>query len=329
MTFPFDLQRIEDPHAWRTLCPSLSLTTEPPTLEPHTSSPQSPESPSIATSIHQGTPLSSEDTARHKAQLLHDGYFAQPALFSRDAVERIASAVEHITTQTGAAVWALLYDDLWQMMSALQPCLTPILGEHFVLLPDIWVWNLRPNGQDHGWRPHRDRERGSVPTDGLPRLLTVWIALTDATPDNGCIYILPASLDARYHHYGRPNEEISIHFQDIRALPASAGTALGWSAQLLHWGGRTSIWTQTPRISVAFEFQCRDFSSGAPFVLPPIPPPFSQRLGLVARQLLQYRHFVHLPEPIERICQRLIQTHLPQKRRFSDVFAKLLSRSPS
>ena len=321
MPFLFNRPQIEHPDTWRTFCPHLTLTTEPNlTTESNLTT-----EPALTTAT-LCTALTTEDSNHHKAQLIHDGYFAHPTFFSRPVVDRIATAIEQITEATGAAIWALLYDDLWEMMYALHPCLTPLLGSRFQLLPDIWVWNLRPNGQDRGWSPHRDRERSSVPVGELPRLLTVWIALTDATPENGCIYVLPASFDPRYHHDGRPNEEISIPFQDIRALPASAGTALGWSARLLHWGSRTSVWTQTPRISVAFEFQSHDFSSGAPFVLPPTIPPFSLRLGLVARQLLQYRHFVHLTEEMESVCRYLANKHLPQKRRFSDVLAKLFSK---
>ncbi|MCB9643590.1 MAG: phytanoyl-CoA dioxygenase family protein [Myxococcales bacterium] len=310
---------LQDPSFWKNLCPSLSLSL--------------PKDLSEDAQGHAGLScLSPEprEISRCQSQLCEDGYFLYPSRFARDAMGRLARAVECITDATGMPIWTLVYDELWEMMAAMQGCLAPLLGESYQLLPDIWVWNLRPNGEDRGWRPHRDRERGSVSKGQLPKLLSVWLPLTDATPDNGCIYVLPASLDKRYHQYGQPNEEGSLSLQDVRALPAPAGSVLGWSAQLLHWGGRTSPWAEGPRISVAFEFQAQGFAGGAPFVLPPQLPDFSMRLGLIARQLLQYRHMAPLSKEMERVCRQLADTYLPKKRRFSDVLARMVGkRDPS
>ncbi|PNH04087.1 hypothetical protein TSOC_009776 [Tetrabaena socialis] len=56
-----------------------------------------------------------------------------------------------------------------------------------------------PDTGGRGWPPHRDRPTMPLlPPDRLPPYLTLWVALTPATPDNGCIHVLPADLDPLY-----------------------------------------------------------------------------------------------------------------------------------
>ena len=56
-----------------------------------------------------------------------------------------------------------------------------------------------------GWSPHRDRPAtgpDSFREDGTPRYLTAWVALTDATPETSCLYVLPAPQDEGYYASG-------------------------------------------------------------------------------------------------------------------------------
>ncbi|MBM4409652.1 MAG: phytanoyl-CoA dioxygenase family protein, partial [Chloroflexi bacterium] len=128
-----------------------------------------------------------------------------------------------------------------------------------------------------------------------PKSLTLWIALSDATPENGCMYLVPAD---RYPTYNTPEDaKLRFTLPDIRVLPAPAGTAFAWTQAIFHWGARSSSRAAGPRISVGFEFQRGDI---APFNQPLLdiaaPPPFAGRLKLIAKQLLQYDHNYPLPE---------------------------------
>ena len=68
-----------------------------------------------------------------------------------------------------------------------------------------------------------------VEGDGRPASLNFWIPVTEATPDNGCMYILPKGRDS---NYWEPDDTLfaasqaHIDFQDLRALVAEPGTCL-------------------------------------------------------------------------------------------------------
>jgi hypothetical protein len=79
------------------------------------------------------------------------------------------------------------------------------------------------------------------------------------------------------------------NIQGIRALPAGAGSNLGWRQNLLHWGGKSCERALEPRISLGFEFQRGDTRPYNDPLLDPLAiPGFEQRLGLIGKQILQY-----------------------------------------
>ena len=116
---------------------------------------------------------------------------------------------------------------------------------------------------------------------------------SDATPLNGCIYVLPAHVDERFHQRRWDGEGNNV----VRALPATAGSRLGVA----------------PRISAAFEFQRGD---RAPFnrpLLDPGPlPPFTERLGLIGKQVLQYRHMYPLTDDVAAVATSLFERFMPR-----------------
>jgi hypothetical protein len=141
--------------------------------------------------------------------------------------------------------------------------------------------------------------------DGGPISLTTWIPLSEATPLNGCMYIVPAHADPTY---GTPREK-EFHFElpAIRALPAKPGEILVWNQAVLQWGSRSSHCATESRISMAFEFQSLD---SRPFNTPILPRdqavPFDLRLRLISKQVLQYRHMYKLDPNIERVAAELV-----------------------
>lgn len=291
---------------WRTLCPALTLTEE--------------EAPLLL-----GGALRSFDTVELLDLLRVDGYLKLEKVFAPGEMRLLAQAVATVTEATGFPVFSLVYDEFWSLMIRLRPVLAAILGEEYQALPDSWVWRLLPDPEAKGWKPHRDRAPGTVLSDGTPQTLSVWIPLTDATPLNGCIYALPASLDERYHTYGEGSQETVVRWQDIRALPAQAGSVLCWTSQLLHWGGRSCQRAPHPRVSVAFEFQSSAITRQGPFLLCPHKlPSWPMRLSLISRQLLQYQHMVPLPAELMRWCREQ-NKHLPAKRSFASVLKNLMS----
>ena len=210
--------------------------------------------------------------------------------------------------------FAFVYDEFWHAFQGVAAFIEAALGKGYRALPDFWVWYVVPSEESAGWSPHRDRVQRTLDRDNSPHSLTVWLALSEATPLNGCIYVLPAHLDERFERRvwdGEDNIVVQAP-QNVRAVPATAGSMLAWNQNVLHWGGRSSRLATSPRCSAAFEFQRGEkppFNS--PLLDPRRIPPFRERLGLIGKQVLQYKHMYPLSDDIAAIATRLRDKFMP------------------
>jgi len=136
----------------------------------------------------------------------------------------------------------------------------------------------------------------------------LWAALTEATPWNGCIYVLPARDDPAYR-----SDDLGVRVpnpQAVRALPAEPGTIMGWSHRLIHWSGRSTERAQVPRLSFSIEYQRGDVAPlGRPLIAPGSPPPFAARLAFIGRMLTQYRHMADLDDDVVALGASLATQH--------------------
>ena len=275
---------------WRSLCPAHAV---------------------MAPRVLPAARLPSPDALR---ETLHrEGYVNVPDALDPAAVSSARSLVAELRAHGVPLPFAFVYDGLWALFASLAPFLEVALGTGYRALPDFWVWHLDPDDEARGWGPHRDRVRPTVDGDGALASLTVWLPLTDATPLNGCIYALPAHRDPCFARrvWDGPEGAIVPAPQDIRALPAPAGSLLAWNQNLLHWGGRASRLADGPRVSVSCEFQRADRSPyNTPWLDPAAPPELSLRLGLIGKQLLQYRHMHPLDADAAALAEALRDRHL-------------------
>lgn len=248
------------------------------------------------------------------AQLKFEGYLNVPNVFPPEFVERVRHAVEHLHKSGIPLAFAFVYDEFWQAYQTLTPFIEAVLGAGYKALPDFWVWFVAPSEGAAGWGPHRDKVAPTLDRDNLPHTLTVWLPFSDATPLNGCIYMLPAHLDDRFRKrdWSGEGNNVVTQPQNIRALPATAGSMLCWNQAVLHWGGRSSRLAAAPRVSAALEFQRGDKPPfNTPLLDPKKAPPFRQRLGLVAKQVLQYRHMYPLPSDVAKLAENLRDRFMP------------------
>lgn len=222
--------------------------------------------------------------------LLTDGYFQYPPALPAEHVRRMAEGALRLQAENIPPVFMYVYDDFYQLSRYASELLEAILGPGFKVLPSLVAWCIDARGGSvKGWHPHRDRDYETLGAHGLPKSMSLWIPLTDATPLNGCIYVVPTHRDP--HFLGRVMQNNVPRPQEIRALPAAAGSILGWNHALLHWGGRASDKATTPRISFSIEYQRGDVPPyDRPLLDPFQPPSFPHRLALIAHQLLQYGH---------------------------------------
>ena len=116
-------------------------------------------------------------------------------------VDRTANAMQQLVASGWHPLWILAYDEPWLLFGRLRGLLGSVAnsGEHFGFNWDWMAYHLDPQKTERGWAPHRDCSTMGFDEDGSPQYCSVWLALSDATPDNGCMYALPASFDPAYH----------------------------------------------------------------------------------------------------------------------------------
>ncbi len=192
------------------------------------------------------------------------------------------------------SVFACVYDEFYRLFDGLDELFEPTLGARYLMVPHgFWSFHVAVGDTAHrdGFSaapPHRDLIGidHSVSQGGAPTIVNVWIPLTDATPLNSCMYVLPGNLDPHYRTPEHGKRGSDVRLQDIRALPAVAGSVLAWTVHLLHWGSRSAPNAPGPRMSVATYFQRRDvvpFHGSALEI--PSAIPFESRLEWIARSL--------------------------------------------
>lgn len=227
------------------------------------------------------------DGAAVRAAVWDEGYFTTGPTIPAALIARCRDAIELVRSAGAPPLAAFVFDALWEVSTLLGDHATAAFGGPARLLPAFWAWRLEPDDA-RGWDPHRDRGSPAIDDRGRPEAIATWIPLTDATVDNGCMYVVPAPWDPLY-----PNPDASaevMFLQAIRALPAAAGSVLGWTSRLLHWGAMARPGSP-PRMSLSFELQDAALPpfDGEMFEIGWIPP-VARRKELIASQWERYRH---------------------------------------
>ncbi len=228
---------------------------------------------------------------REKLLLLEEGHLRFESLIDRNATSQLADGVRKLVESGIPTPFLFVYDEAWQLFGTLRHHITALVGERFLVGGDMWVWHVPPNSSGRGWAPHRDDQYAdsAFAPNGDPNLISLWIALTDATVDNGCIYVLPKTLDPGWPKPKTRNIP-SGSLAGIRAQPVSAGSVLSWTADVLHWGAQSTPRALEPRISLCLYAQRDDaprFATDMITLESPIP--LQYRLGFIARTMIRYR----------------------------------------
>jgi hypothetical protein len=262
------------------------------------------------THVGEANPLGAKDIERLAAKLVDEGYFRSEPVLAPAQVRRLTDAVERLRATGWPAAFSLVYDQFWALFRtpSVAQLLTRLLGTGYKQNSNVWTYYIPLAAGSAGWPPHVDSG------DGTSRI-TIWIPLTDATLANGCIYTVPRSgvpeslpSDFRRWESIRANELRHL-LQAARAVPAPAGSLLGWTHQLIHWGSVSTPENTAPRISVAMEF----VSAGVEVTTDETPmldwlplPGYSQRLFVIGKALLKYTHFEPLMTRYSEMAKQLI-----------------------
>jgi hypothetical protein len=237
-----------------------------------------------------------------------DGYFMDPGVLPIDDISALLAAIEQLRKEGWHPLFAFVFDQFWALAwtGAIRGAAAAILGPNPLLIPRLAVHYVHTEDNSQGWAPHTDGE----PSENR---LTTWIPLTDATLTNGCIYVVPRSeavgeAMARFTKADTTHVDATRLLQHARALPAAAGSVLGWGFDVLHWGS-LSLNASAPRVSVAYEWLGRD-GSPEPEELPLLNlddglPALTERLDLIARSVLSYIRFDSALLPFVELAKQL------------------------
>lgn len=266
----FDVDR------WRRLAPFASIGEERP----------------VAGELAQ---ISDADVAREKRRLDEDGYFRLPQVFESDRILRMRRIVEAVRADGWPVAFAFVFDDFWTIarLPQVESFLASAVGEGYLQNTVVWAHWVSPEKGVAGWAPHDDYRTGRE------TFLSAWIPLSDATVENGCMFLLPAG---RSREIGEavdadrdlPSRVFRNALQDVIALPVPAGSMIGWRGEVLHWGGANAGGNE-PRLSLALEFRARGARTStfeSPLIDPRAPlPPFRLRLFAIVKALREYTKF--------------------------------------
>lgn len=273
---------IKDANYWQQLNPLLSV-----------------EGKGDVPAFDDGIFLSDEELDHVAVRLQIEGWFQINDFFPSPLIARLRDAVLVLDREGWLPIYAFVYDEMWQFVRTrrFKALMTRLLGAGYMQKVAAWSHFTLPQRDRHGWHPHVDGspvEGPSIHPDGSARMVSLWLPLTDVTPDNGCMYLLPKNralgiMQAAQINGMTPNILNMLHA--TRALPTSAGTLACWSQDVLHWGSYCSGYGGMPRISVALEFQSRVRRGNPIYPLLDgnyIPATLNERLLFVAHQIARY-----------------------------------------
>lgn len=255
---------------WGDLCPSLSIG-ESIVADPYS--------------------FSEAFLAKIADQFWENGFLEIPSVFGELELQTLIEAMICLEQAKIPPAFIYIYDQPWALFERLRLLISHFLGEEYAVLPNLWAWHMRKPGAT-GWPPHRDCDSETVFNVGPDQMLmslSLWLPLTSVDEANGCMYVIPRQKEEKLSSNG------VLEWGKIKsfgnALPAPAGSVLGWPQDLVHWGGTFTEKAKEPRISLSFEFQNTSFAPLAtPLLNTANPPPFEQRISLIQEQFAKYRH---------------------------------------
>jgi ectoine hydroxylase-related dioxygenase (phytanoyl-CoA dioxygenase family) len=293
--------RALDPAYWRELNPALSLFgTGDRKLE--------------------GSSITAAQMDEHAAAVTRHGYFHCARLLDDSAVAKMRAAVEVLCAHDWLPVFGFMYDEFWLVTRGprITQLLQSLLGPGYVQRPGVWAHRVLPHRGATGWQPHVD----SYGAGDTPGHFSIWIALSDATLENGCMYVLPRDMvePGFAEHFSELKTvtagQLWRLLQRAHALPGLAGTVMGWDFNVIHWGS-TALDGGEARISVAVEFAARQHArfdprnltaDGATFDPGTALPSFPARLRMVAESIAEYARLETMARRFLPLAERLLKT---------------------
>ncbi len=276
----------QSPEFWRRIAPELTISDSYPAIANDDSQP-------------------SAET--HRMRLLNTGYLHVKVAQPYNKLPKIAEAMQRLVDAGMPAGFIGVYDEVWTLIAQSSSLIAAVFNGNGGMVPNFWASH---GDQNIDLSAKRRRPGNGIFSDGTAKNITVCIPVTDATAENGCIYVVPAGQDRNYGK-GVP-DRADASLSGIRALPAKAGDVLIWTGETYHWRGRRDPAADSPSLlSLTWEFQSREIPPLDEMIVPSFPyVPFETRLGLLARQMA-HRQGDHQANPVWRAVQQTLANRFP------------------
>lgn len=236
------------------------------------------------------------DAADERIWLAREGFAVLKGLAAPEVGAALVRGVEALRARDLPALFVYAFDDPWAIGEAVCERVSAVVGHDYRLVEDVWAWHIPP-GSGRGWPAHRGISHARLDRDA-PEVINVWVALSDVRTERACMHAVPLDDDPSYPI---ALDRLDAPLGAVRAMPADAGDALFWNANLLHWGGRCSARAIGPRVSCSFTLCRADATTRFPdlgLLAPPQELDLTARMDLLARMILVYgegQHDVSVP----------------------------------
>jgi len=259
-----------------------------------------------------------------RTRLMQDGYaLVDPPTQDRSRFDELTNTLKEgislLNEMRIPAVFIMLCDEAWEYAQTANQVLQKSAHPCNVFNFDILAWHVDPKENTAGFSPHRDRQpiepTTSFHDDDQAKYVTLWTALSDANPENSCLYIIPKQYDPGYTTGDGEKDPLQRALSTKEAYQhiRQAGQSVLFTHRSLHWGSRGNSKTSVePRTAISFV--CSDPSFERPYLnsnyfTEDRIPPFRIRLLLVCAQLLIYYQRFNLPKSCIRACHSYCKKH--------------------
>lgn len=208
------------------------------------------------------------------------GWFSIESLVPAREIANLARAVEALDASAIPTCFLFAYDEAWSLGFAIAAALEAVLGARYGLAPDVWAWLVPPIAGRSGWRAHRGTYEDERRPNACPKVINLWLALSDVTVDTACMHVVPIDRDP---HFPGDLRRVDFDDEDVVALPAMAGTLLGWTSNALHFGGPMTARARSPRISLSYTLRDPPHTGDLAAA-----PSFEARIDLLAQMITLY-----------------------------------------
>lgn len=288
------IERALDPEYWQALVPGLVVCGAP------------------APELTPGPPLAE---AAHRAAAAHlqgDRYVRLSQLLPLSLTARMHAGVNAVLAADWPAVFTWMYDEFWRVprIPPLVQLVSGMLGEGYLQTPYVWTNLVSEQRGADGWPPHVDNP-------GPDARVTMWIPLSEATLETGCISLIPPNAipkelqDAWHDRESFNVVEMKRLLQATIAFESHPGDVLAWDARIIHWGAPRQS-SGAPRVSLSMEFitaagESTITSKSIPVTSDGPLPSHEDRLRLIARGIVDFNRRELRTSRYEGLARRMLQ----------------------